>query len=365
MEFGMQFFPANTVERMPAARYWTECLELVRQGEQLGFNGVRTVEHYFHPYGGYSPNPLMFLAAAAKVTKTSRLVTGAVLPVFNNPLKLAAEIAMVDAISNGRLDVGFGRAFLPHEFDHFGISMDESRARFDEGVEQIRLLLSGENVTHEGRFHSFRNVTSYPRPTQRPHPPFWVAAGSTEESFVTAAKNGFGMMTIPASGGFERMAELIRVYRKTWAEAGHPGRGRITAGFHMYCAPTREQAFDIARAPLNQYLALLADAAAGWNTRTSGDYKDYDQRIPKLAASKFEDYVAAGTAWVGSPDDIIEVAARFNTACEGIDNVSLQVNFTGISMEDALASMRLFADEVMPHFRQAPARDGATVARAS
>ena len=109
------------------------CISRLRRA--LGYAHVRTVEHYFDPYGGYSPNPLIFLTAAAAITRTSRLVTGAVLPVFNHPLKLAGEIGMVDAISNGRLEVGFARAFLPHEFARFGISVDESRARFDEGME--------------------------------------------------------------------------------------------------------------------------------------------------------------------------------------------------------------------------------------
>ena len=94
------------------------------------------------------------------------MVTGAVLPAFNNPLKLAGELAMLDALCDGRLDIGFARAFLPHEFARFGVKLDDSRARFDEGVEQVRLLLEQENVTSEGRFHSFRNVTSLPRPTQ-------------------------------------------------------------------------------------------------------------------------------------------------------------------------------------------------------
>src|ERR1700739_1505473 len=96
---------------------------------------------------------MLFLAAAAQRTRRSRLVTGAVLPVFNHPLKLAGEIGMLDAISDGRLDAGFARAFLPHEFRRFGISPDESVARFREGIEQIELLLTRENVTHGGRFH--------------------------------------------------------------------------------------------------------------------------------------------------------------------------------------------------------------------
>ena len=188
MEFGVQFFPSVGPARKGPAQYWGEALALTALADQLGYAHVRTVEHYFHSYGGYSPDPLIFLAAAAARTRKIRLITGAVLPVFNNPLKLAGQIGMVDAISQGRLEVGFARAFLPHEFGRFGISMDESRARFDEGLEQIRQLLTEENVTCRGRFHSFANVTSQPRPTQTPRPPFWIAALSTKDSFENAGR---------------------------------------------------------------------------------------------------------------------------------------------------------------------------------
>src|SRR5205809_3396721 len=219
MEFGIQFFPAVGPKQKAADQYWREALELTQLAEQLGFTNVRTVEHYFLSYGGYSPDPLIFLSAAAALTRSMRLITGAVLPVFNNPLKLAGQIGMVDAISNGRLEVGVARAFLPHEFGRFGISMDESRARFDEGLEQIRLLLTQENVTCRGRFHSFENVTSQPRPTQTPRPPFWIAALSTKESFENAGRLGYYLMGIPLGGA--QMAELIRVYRDAWTAAGH------------------------------------------------------------------------------------------------------------------------------------------------
>src|SRR5438477_10675719 len=170
LEFGMQLFPDVGPEQKSAAEYFDESLRLIDFCDPYGWGHVRTVEHYFHPYGGYSPNPIVFLAAASQRTKKARLITGAVLPVFTNPLKLAGEIGMLDAISGGRLEVGFARAFLPHEFARFGVSVNESRARFEEGLAQVRLLLSKENVSAEGRFHSFKNVTSLPRPTQRPHP---------------------------------------------------------------------------------------------------------------------------------------------------------------------------------------------------
>src|SRR6185436_3810585 len=140
------------------------------------------------PYGGYTPNPHIFLVAAAQRTKKARLVTGAVLPVFNHPLKLAGEAGMLDAISGGRLELGFARAFLPHEFARFGVSLDESKARFAEGIEQVEQLLKEENVSSEGTFHRFGRTTSLPRPTQTPRPPFWVAALGTPDSFTAAGQ---------------------------------------------------------------------------------------------------------------------------------------------------------------------------------
>src|ERR1700752_5165987 len=188
MEFGVQFFPSVSPALKGPGQYWDEALALTRLAEQLDFRHVRTVEHYFHAYGGYSPDPLIFLSAAAAMTRKIRLVTGAVLPVFNNPLKLAGQIGMVDAISKGRLEVGFARAFLPHEFGRFGVSLDESRARFEEGMETVRRLLDKEDVSQNGRFHSFPPTPSLPRPTQRPRPPFWVAARATQQSFVFAGR---------------------------------------------------------------------------------------------------------------------------------------------------------------------------------
>src|SRR5258706_6191142 len=176
MEFGIQFFPDVGPEHKAADVYFNECLALVDLVDRYGYSHVRIVEHYFHYYGGYSPNPVVFLAAAAQRTKTARLITGAVLPVFNHPLKLAGELAMLDALSNGRLEAGFARAFLPHEYARFGVDVNESRARFEEGMEQVRRLLEDERGATTGRFHSVPETTSLPLPTQKPRPPFWVAA---------------------------------------------------------------------------------------------------------------------------------------------------------------------------------------------
>jgi alkanesulfonate monooxygenase SsuD/methylene tetrahydromethanopterin reductase-like flavin-dependent oxidoreductase (luciferase family) len=349
MEFGIQFFPAVGPDQKPADQYWREALELTQLAERLGFTNVRTVEHYFLSYGGYSPDPLIFLSAAAAVTRSIRLITGAVLPVFNNPLKLAGQIGMVDAISGGRLEVGFARAFLPHEFARFGISMDESRARFDEGLEQVRRLLEDDKVTARGRFHSFENATSLPRPTQKPRPPFWIAALSTRESFENAGTLGHYLMGIPLAGA--HMASLLQTYRDAWAAAGHDGRGKVMLAFHMYCANTSAKAAAVAREPLNQYLKSIVDAASGWMSGVSSrDYPNYQKMIESLARETFESQVEKSLAWIGTPEEIRSAIESYHRGVGGFECASLQVNFGMIGRAEAEASMLLFAREVMPHF---------------
>ena len=352
MEFGMQFFPAVGPDQKPADQYWREALELTQLAERLGFTNVRTVEHYFLSYGGYSPDPLIFLSAAAAVTRSVRLITGAVLPVFNNPLKLAGQIGMVDAISEGRLEVGFARAFLPHEFARFGISMDESRARFDEGLEQVRRLLEEDKVTAQGRFHSFDNATSLPRPTQKPRPPFWIAALSTRESFENAGTLGHYLMGIPLAGA--HMASLLQAYRDAWTAAGHDGRGKVMLAFHMYCADTSAKAAAVAREPLNQYLKSIVDAASGWMSGVSSrDYPNYQKMIESLSRETFESQVDKGLAWIGTPEEIRSAIESYHRGVGGFESASLQVNFGMIGRAEAEASMLLFAREVMPYFTRA------------
>ena len=234
IDFGLQFFPDIGPDEKSAQAYWSESLYLVGLADELGYGHIRTVEHYFNRYGGYSTNPIVFLSAASQRTAKARLITGAILPVFNNPLKVAGEIGMLDAISNGRMEVGFARAFLPHEFRTLGRSLNESRARFDEGVEQVRRLLEEENVTMKGQFHSFEDVTSLPRPTQKPRPPFWYATTSSPASFENAGRLGHKIMTIPRSG--PQLRELFGIYRDGWRAAGHPGDGVIMMTVAMYCA---------------------------------------------------------------------------------------------------------------------------------
>jgi len=348
MNFGVQFFPDISPDQKAADDYFRACLEISELADRLGFSHIRTVEHHFHYYGGYSPNPLLFLSAASQRTRRARLVTGAVLPVFNNPLRLAGEIGMMDAICGGRLDVGFARAFLPHEFRRFGISPDESVARFREGIEQIDLLLTQENVTHHGRFHTIDQTTTLPRPTQKPRPPFYVAALSTPDSFEFAGRMGYNIMAIPLTGA--KMRELVTCYRKARSAAGHPGNGIVMVAFHMFCHEDGETARRTARQPLANYLNSLITAASDWAEGTSSaDYPGYDKMIAQLKATTMESMIESSSAWIGTPDEIIAMIRNLQAACP-FEEASLQVNFNLLPHDEAIRSMHLFAREVMPKF---------------
>jgi alkanesulfonate monooxygenase SsuD/methylene tetrahydromethanopterin reductase-like flavin-dependent oxidoreductase (luciferase family) len=347
MQFGVQFFPNFKPADKTAAEYFAESIAVAEEGEQLGYTHARSVEHYFERYGGFSPNPIVFLSAVAARTKTMRLLTGAVVPAFNNPLKLAGEIGMLDAISNGRFDVGFARAFLPHEFRRFRISPDESVARFREGLEQIELLLTKENVSHHGQFHSFDNVTSLPRPTQKPRPKFYIASTRTEESFAFAGKAGHALMSIPIGP----LKDLIPVYRKAWRDAGHPGDGEVMIAFHMFCHEDKKLAREIPRAQFADYFVALFESAGEWTQGTaSKDYRGYDDSIARMKNFTLETQIDAGGAWVGTPAEIVDTIRKFEKIFGKFEHASLQINFGTLDIAEAQKSMRLFAREVIPAF---------------
>lgn len=347
IKVGLTFFPDVDERDKAAEDYYRECLDFVELGDRLGFHHVRIVEHYFRRYGGYSPNPIVFLAAAAQRSRRLKLITGAVLPAFNHPLRLAGEIGMLDAISGGRAEIGFARAFLPHEFQRFGVNMDESRARFTEGIAIVRDLLAGTDVAHDGVFHRFPPTTSLPRPTQHPHPPLWIAALATPETFQLAGELGFGVMAQPVVP--ESLRKNIAIYRDAWKAAGHPGEGRVMLAFHMLCDEDGETACSLAREPVNRYLRMLAEAAAEWvGEARSADYPGYEKMIAKLRDDDFDTLHARGSTLAGTPDEITKSLLDYHAAVGGFEVATIQFNFSNIDPRLARRSLELFAKDVLP-----------------
>jgi alkanesulfonate monooxygenase SsuD/methylene tetrahydromethanopterin reductase-like flavin-dependent oxidoreductase (luciferase family) len=353
MEFGITLFPDVSPEEKPPADYFRESYAICERAEELGYTFARSIEHHFTPYGGYSPSSIVMLTGIAARTKKLKVITGAVIPAFNNPLKVAGELGMLDAISNGRLMAGFGRGFLPHEFRRFGISRDESYARFREGIEQVELLLTTENATSHGTFHSFENTTTLPRPTQRPRPQFFVALNTTPESYVYAGERGHYIMGVPMVAS--QLRENFALYRKAWADAGHPGQGKIFLAFHMFVDPDPERARRIAGDHVEAYFKSMIEATAGMDTEVSTDYVGYEKKREQFKKLNLTALIENCGAWVGSPAEVRAQISKLYDAVGGFDYAALQVNFHTLPIEEAMRSIELFSREVVPHFSQVPA----------
>jgi alkanesulfonate monooxygenase SsuD/methylene tetrahydromethanopterin reductase-like flavin-dependent oxidoreductase (luciferase family) len=354
MRFGLNFFPSFLPEQKSGGQYFAECLNLCELADRLGFASIRIVEHHFKPYGGASPNPIVFLSAASQRAPHMRLVTGAVVPAFNHPLKYAGELAMLDCISGGRLDAGFARAFLPDEFEAFGVSVEESRARYDEGIAACIRLWTEENVSFHGRFHHWDKVTVYPRPVQKPHPPVWIAAVATPQSFEWAGQMGFNLMFVPYIGDFRETAKLVQLYRDAWQAAGHPpGAEKVAMSFHCYVAETRAEALRGLRPAWAQYHRIFKERLALWVGHPSPQYKGYDAIASIMDQFTFEQMVDEWRVYVGTPDEVAEQVA-WTRELFGEIEPSLQVNFANLSEEVGRRQLELLAAHVLPRFADTP-----------
>ncbi|KFZ76908.1 luciferase [Amycolatopsis sp. MJM2582] len=350
MKFGINLFPTVGEDEKPADRYFQEALELTELAERLGFHHVKTVEHYFTGYGGYSPDPVTFLAAAAARTSKIRLVTGAVLPAFTHPIKLAGKLAMLDNISLGRLDVGFGRAFLPDEFAAYEVSMDESRPRFDEGIAACRLLWTEKDVIWNGTFHRFGPLTMLPRPYQRPHPRILVTSAVTPETCAAAGRAGYGLMLVPAINKREKLQDMLTLYRKEAAEAGYePVDEDIHMSYNCYLAPDGEVARTLGRTYSENTNRKLVAAVESWTHTRSDQYQGYEKIVENVRNSDFTKHLTDNKVLVGSPDEVIQ---RLETirGWFGDITISLQVITGNMPFAESVRTMELFADHVLPHF---------------
>jgi len=160
---------------------------------------------------------------------------------------------------------------------------------------------------------------------------------------------GYSVMAIALVA--DKMRPLLSAYRSAWKAAGHPGQGEVMIAFHLYCEPDGPRARAFASPLIDAYLHSLVEAASDWlDGRTSQDYPGYDKVIAKLRESRAADQVGSGAAWIGSPGEVIDQIRCTQDAFGGYEHASLQVNFNMVPLDDGLASMRLFAEQVMPHF---------------
>src|SRR5271168_1924654 len=163
------------------------------EAEALGYHSTFLVEHHFSGAGQVSAS-LSLLTWLAARTKSLRLGTAVLVLPWHNPVLLAEQAATLDLLSGGRLDFGVGKGYRHNEFAGFGIPIEESEVRFEEALDLIaKSWTSMERFSHHGRFWHFEDIIVEPSTAQKPHPPFWMGAGSAA-SIQKVAERGYNLL---------------------------------------------------------------------------------------------------------------------------------------------------------------------------
>lgn len=339
-------------------RAYEEMLSQVEIAERLGFEGVWLAEHHGSAYGSM-PSPQV--AAAAIASRTSRMRIGIAVSNLTLawPVRIAEDFAMVDVISGGRLDFGVGRGYQPHEFRAMGVAdkQDVSREVFDEAFQIVTGLWTkaiGEPYTFHGKHFHIDGVDCRPTPLQRPTPPIYVASISPE-TFDLVADHGHNMlvtptlMTLPELNGFVVGAKRTLMHR---------GRDPLSLDFPMnwqiHLAEDDALAVRRARPSLEWYFDNVMSAVPQ-GAATPAGYERYAALAEAAAegAMSLTGLREGGVCYVGDPDGLIRDIEILREET-GLDHLICWMRFGGMAHEDVVRSMELLADQVMPHFADAP-----------
>jgi alkanesulfonate monooxygenase SsuD/methylene tetrahydromethanopterin reductase-like flavin-dependent oxidoreductase (luciferase family) len=326
----------------PFGAYLRQVLEQVTLAEELGWECQWFTEHHFLQYGGPIPNPAVMLAAAAARTSRIRLGSAIAIIPLHHPIQTAEDYAMVDALSGGRLEFGIGRGNTLLDYAMYGIDRDESHARLNEALEIIRKAWSQEQFSHKGEHWQVENCTLTPRPEQSMTgglPPIWVASLSGS-SMQWAGTQGFNIMTVSHPLPPEKVNAGVAVWRDSLQTSGFDrSLYHNKLHFRVYVHADRRHAREIAEEAILRYENL--QEARHFRGTPAITRQNYD----------FEGMLAQGRNIYGNPDDCVHLLQTAQRHFEDFDVCSTTFNFGGIPFEDVVASMRLFASEVMPAFR--------------
>ncbi|QFZ19295.1 LLM class flavin-dependent oxidoreductase [Saccharothrix syringae] len=295
--------------------------------EEAGFTGVAIGEHHFTRYIVSAPE--LLLATIAARTSTLRLSTGVTLLAHHDPVRVAEELATLDVLSRGRAEMIVARGVSQRTDAAFGVQ-DDLRERFDENLRLLLRLLEQPQVTWEGRYRSpLVDVTTTPRPVQRPRPPVWIGSASAVSADL-AVELDLPLMLPSTLRDPGTHRSVVGHYR-----AAMSGGGRVALPSHVFVAPTAAEA----RRRWRPHLAAYAHFADRW--RGDGDV-DVDALMD-------------GAAVCGDP---AEVADRLNALTDllGLDAQLVMIDIGGLPRRSVLDAIRLFGAEVLPKLKTGPAR---------
>jgi alkanesulfonate monooxygenase SsuD/methylene tetrahydromethanopterin reductase-like flavin-dependent oxidoreductase (luciferase family) len=324
------------------ADYYEQMLSQCVLLEDLGYDSAWFSEHHSGPYS--FGNPALMIASAAHRTKRLKLGTGVSLLPLHHPVALSEEYAMLDQLSAGRLEYGIGRGYLLHEYPWLNVDLAESNARYRESVDFIRKAWSTEGpMSFKGEFYAVDGYTPFPGVVQKPHPPIYASAVSPE-SFVYAGQNNLDVGISIFSSDPTTLPGSVATYEKALAENGFDRAAREVMGItQMYCARDEQEALSEGRTYAENYFKFFSRILA----EGSGGQSPVADRMSKVDALELN---AANMTLFGSPASLVDKIARMRDELH-LDYLQLEVAQGGCSPDKVVSVLRLFGEQVIPHFK--------------
>jgi alkanesulfonate monooxygenase SsuD/methylene tetrahydromethanopterin reductase-like flavin-dependent oxidoreductase (luciferase family) len=331
-------------------------LEQARLADDLGFHCIWAVEHHFLEEYSHSSAPELLLTAIAAQTERIRVGHGAVVcvPEINHPIRVAERAAVLDILSNGRLEFGTARSSTWTEVGGFGVDPDTTKKTWDEYVRVLPKMWTEEYLSWDGVCFSMPERSILPKPVQDPHPPLWVTVTSPGTE-LDAAERGIGCLGV-ASAGYAEQERRTKEYHRRIQNCNPVSsvvNDNVSTLNFLYCHPDPKVAqlrglgmqgrFGVE----NTNLLFTREAFPSNAYQSLGNLAP---KPPKQEAGSAADMPAVpeGTC-IGDPEHIIDAVKHWESI--GIDEINLMLNgLEVLEQKEVLDSKRLFASEVMPHF---------------
>ncbi len=337
MEFGIFYQLPCAEDQSPAARY-ADTISQAQLADDLGFDTVWLAEVHFNPRFSVLPAPLLLGSAIAQTTNKLKIATAVNLMPLHHPVRLAEEFATLDVISEGRAILGTGRGAMLQQYAGYGIEVGEGRDRFLEGLDLVLKAWTSEELNYEGKYYQVSGIRVVPKPYQKPHPPVYIASNSVD-TFPMVGELGQNILIAPIVVTLDGAKTGLKEYRRKLVEHGHdPGTTKVNVNVLVHV--TKDEGGNSTQGyetSLRNYLSILQ----GNRSRViSGRTRDLSY-----------EHVSTELSAIGSPERVID---KLESIIEllGADEIMCWFAVGGLlPNEDVHASMRLFSEEVIPHFK--------------
>ncbi len=338
MKFGIGYFSLQSppFNPRPHRELYAEMLDEISAADQMGFDSAWLTEHHFLK-DGYCPSLLVTAAAIAARTQRIRIGTGVLLMPLHDPVRVAEDAAVVDLISGGRLILGIGLGYRPEEFAGFGRSLGERRGRMEESIEILNRSWGEEPFNFKGKYHNLENISVTPKPVQKPIP-IWIGA-FTEPAIRRAARIGAPLF-VPAIGIIPIVKYLFDMHSSFLKEYGrNPDEFEKPLVREIYIS---DQKSDKIWEKIKENVTYTAKGYASWGSMVDrqGNLLS-DPNDPVLYD------IAREQSIIGTPEECVEAIVRYREELP-VNNLICRFKFPGISHEEAMRSMKLFTEKVLP-----------------